>query len=284
MSRVVRREGYYPNKGDNEIVTKTKILINNKSILLMKYESSKRVNLYIGGHEKWCIHCELIKDGNTVKPLGFLIKLRYDMLCSLDNHFERGADTKQLTNVLIKYIYKNYPTVKELSFNDLSVRTCDDDSSVNLAVMTYLYEDKTWYEKNYDAYISPQSKKEFELAVERYNKAKEIPWEEMKEIIINREYLSKYISEEDWMQLYIDAPTWKDFFKQIVDAIKIDKFCIFVSGWLDMFMLKYFNNLKSYVFIIPIKDRSIIFKEEEYHRGGKKYTKKNNKKYSQDEK
>lgn len=268
-----KKPGDYPIKEEHQTIDKKTILIGTKKLLLSTYEKGRTINLYIGGHDKWCIHCDLSKDGNIVKSMGYLIKIRYDMLCSLDNNMSRGYDMKQMMMFLIQYIHNTYPTVKELSFNDLSVKTCDNSFQVSLATMTYLYSGKTWYEKNFGAYISPQSSSELKKVERRFEDFKQIPWSDMKEIIKGREHI-KEISEEEFEELYTKAKTWKEFFEPIYKQIEIADFCIFLSSWIDTFILKYFNNLQGFTYIIPIKDYKIIYESSEYKRGGRRFTKK----------
>ncbi len=277
----VKPYGYYPVI-DNTIITKTKIKIGaNKSFLIVSYESNRTINIYVGGPEKWCINCELIKDGNNIKSKGYLIKLRYDILCSLENIFVKGCDTKQLVGLLIQYINNKYPSVKELMFNDLSTRQCDNESDVNLAVMTYLYLEKTWYEKNFGAYIAEQSRKELERIISHYNESKETQWEEISTTLRNNEYSG--LSDDEIKGLYESTETWKEFFETIFKKIEIADFCMFISGWIDIFILKYFNNLQGLSYIIPIKDYGLNYIESGYNaKKGGRYTRKLTRKKSKD--
>ena len=171
------KSGEYPNrKDDDTIINKKEIHIGLSSLPLVEYNNKRTINIFIGGPEKWCIHCEIIKG----KPVGYLIKVRYDILCSLKHNFAKGKDTKQIINILIQYIYNNYPTVKELYFNDLSSKRCNNNYDINLAVMTYLYTGKTWYEKNFDAELAPHSKDSMNTYIKKYDEAKNIDWNEMK--------------------------------------------------------------------------------------------------------
>lgn len=279
----VKPIGYYPDKEEKTTLTKIKIQIgNSQSFLVVSYETSKSINIYIGGPEKWCINCEVIKDGSTIKYQGYLTKVRYDMLCSLEHSFAKGFDTKQIIYFLIQYIHNKYPNVKELIFNDASTKKCDNETDVNLAVMTYLYLEKTWYEKNFGAYLSDQSKPEFERILSRYNKSKIIPWDEMSITIKNNEYSG--LSDIELANLYNSTKTWKEFFETIYNKIEIADFCVFISSWIDNFILKYFNNLQGLTYLIPIKDYKLKFTESEYNpkKGGRRYTRKSTRKQSKD--
>lgn len=286
MSRqMVKKPGYYPDAKENERMTKKVIRIGMKqSFLLVTYESSRLIAIYVGGHDKWCIHCEIAKSDNMIKPKGYLIKVRYDMYCSLEHSFLKGKDTKELMYFLIQYIHNTYPEVKELSFNDLSTRSCDNDADVNLTVMTYLYSNNTWYGKNFGAYVDPSRSQEWNRIQTDYESIiyeKTVKWDTMKETIIND---SKHtgILDNEMEELYNKATSWKEFFEPIYHKMKIDKFCIFISSWIDGFIIKYFNTLQGLTYLMPIKDYNIVYTESEYKRGGKRFTKKSTRKRDRD--
>jgi hypothetical protein len=291
MARQQKRYGFYPNKTDDETLTKTKIKIGTKNILLATYEKERRINIYVGGHDKWCIYCELIKDNGIVKELGYLIQIRYDLLCSLDDNFTRGHDIKQLIRFLIQHIYNNYPMVKGLSFNDLSTKQCNNEIDVNLAVMTYLYSGKTWYQKNFDVIVSPQSIDNWNKNIEKLTNAKQLQWDEISNTIRLETLLSLtkskddtllFQNEDDVKILYDESKTWQDFFGEINKQIEIADFCDFISNWIVKFIAHYFSNLYDLTFILQIKDLDISYNQSEYQRGGKRFTRKATRKVFKD--
>lgn len=277
---MTKKPGDYPEKNESQIIRKTKIQLRNIYLLVSIYESDKSINIYIGGRKKWCIHCELIKTNNIVQPKGYLIKVRYDSLCSLDQPIQQGFDTKQLVYFLIQYIYDTYPTVKELAFNDLSVKSCDNDDEVSLAIMTYLYMGQTWYEKNFGAFISPEYSTELEWILTNYTNNKNIKWDIMKETIQNNSLTQ--MSDTELETLYIQSKTWIEFFKPIYEKIDIGDFCMFISPWISKFTVKYFNNLQGLQYMMPIKNYNVKYSLHEYNEqmGGKKTTRKIKRKYA----
>lgn len=268
------KPGNYPYKKEHETINKKEISIGKTSLLLVEYINEKTVNIYIGGPQKWCIHCEIIKDNDLFKSIGYLIKVRYDLLCSLTHNFAKGKDTKQIVNILIQYIYNNYGDVKELYFNDLSTKRCDNNYDINLAVMTYLYTNKTWYEKNFDAYLSPQSKDSMKKYINKYNEAKKLNWDTIKYTIDS--------TYPDIEKLYNEKTSWKDFFETIYNNLEIADFCNFISTWIDSFILKYFNNLQGLTYVMPIQDRNLKYTESIYLHSGGKFTRKNTRKLNID--
>ena len=279
MHPPIKRADEYPNPRDNEIVTKRVIRIGTtKSFLIVEYESSKTINIYVGGHIKWCINCNIIKRDNIIQSIGYLNQVRYDLQCSLEHSFLKGIDTKQIVYFLVQYIHNRYPEVKELLFSDLSIRQCDNYTYVNLAVMTYLYSEQTWYEKNFGAYIAPKEEEEYKRIKKEYEKVdkngrNKVDWEIIRNTIMHNKILTK-MSDSELEVLYNKSKTWKEFFEPIYNKIKIDKFCIFISIWLSTFINRYFNNLQGLKYMIPIKDNKIEYVESEYKTGGRRFTRK----------
>ncbi len=262
----IKKEGEYP-------ATKTQprreaIKLGHHTIILSIYETESNINIYLGGPKHWCIHCELSKENNKLKEEGFLIKIRYDMLCSVEESIGRGGDITKLLKLLLQIIHDRYPVVKYLLFNDLSTRRCDNTMNVNLAVMTYLYTEKTWYEKNFGASIAQQSKDALAAAQQRLAESKHLPWSSIKSTITNYHILP--YTEEALQTLYEDSKTWKEFFGQIEKHVGIKQFCIFISGWLDSFILKYFNNLMGMTYQMPIQEQDIEYTATEW-KGGARY-------------
>ena len=197
----VKREGDYPSG-----LTPTKrnaLKVDNHTIIQTIYEINSTIHIYLGGVKRWFIHSTIHKDNNKIKEEGFLVKIRYDMLCSVEEKIQAGGDIKYLLQLLIQYIHDTYPEVKYLLFNDLSTRRCDNEINVNLAVMTYLYSGKTWYEKNFDVTIANQSKVALDDIIIKLNKSKiNTSWSEVKDMIYN--YKELPFTEKELDALYTD--------------------------------------------------------------------------------
>ena len=271
----IKKEGEYPSglTPTNRNVLK----IDNHSIIQTIYETNSTIHIYLGGVKRWCIHSTIHKENNRIKEEGFLVKIRYDMLCSVEEKIQSGGDINKLLNLLIQYIHDTYPEVKYLSFSDLSTRRCNNGSNINLAVMTYMYSGKTWYEKNFGATIAKQSKNALDDIIIKWNKSKiQTPWSIIKDMIYNYKtlpftekeleelYDHKELSEQELVSIYKDVSvakitSWKGFFEPIFKKIGIAEFCIFVSPWLDSFISENFNNLMGLSYDMPIKPTNIKY-------------------------
>ena len=57
---------------------------------------------------------------------------------------------------------------------------------------------------------------------------------------------------------------WIDFFEPIFKRIGIAQFCIFISPWLDSFIIRYFNNLMGLTYQMPIKETGLKYTKTEF--------------------
>jgi hypothetical protein len=129
-----------------------------------------------------------------------------------------------------------------------------------------LYTEKTWYEKNFGAYVSPQSENTFKDIIVKFNTSKKtLSWDVIRATINNYKQLP--YTESEIEQMYQNTETWKDFFAPIQKKIDISGFCIFVSSWLESFILKYFNNLMGLTYRLPIKSTDIEYSKNIFKGG-----------------
>jgi hypothetical protein len=218
-----------------------KLQVGTKSLKLSVFETENVIHLYIGGPSLYCIYATIhteqslfVSHGIHDKSVGTLEQIYYNKSCSLEHNFVRGVDTNMIIKVLITYIKRTYKYVRTLQFNDASTRTCNNSIPVSLASMTYLYSGSTWYQKNFNAYLSDDYSSRFASLVQAYNERKlQYTWEMFRDLYAKGPLP---LSEDELTGLFSQAPTWQYFFASIVEQIGISEFCNFVSPWLTNFM------------------------------------------------
>lgn len=261
------------NPGTSEI--KQTVKIGTKSLLMTIRENSDSVNIYIGGHDLYCIYIYIMKDKSIYSSrfdtsIANLPGIEYNQNCSLEYNFRRGIDSTMILKFAITYVFNKYPHVKGISFNDASFRACDNGKQVSLAMMSYISTGQTWYEKNFGAYLTSESFTHFEPIKQKFQDAKAtLSWEIMKGIMDN----SFPIDESKMKELYESAKTWQEFFGPIKDAIDISGFCIFVEPWLNNFINETMDySILGLKYILPVKDYAVVYTLSEYQRGGRRFT------------
>ncbi len=262
-----KRNGDYPEKLQGESETQEVIRLGSLSLLLTKRESTRAVSLFLGGPLKWCIYCELPKDASgAIKETGYLNKVRFDVLCSMEHSFAKGQDTKQLIRLLSQILSERYSTVKMLSFNDTSTKACDNRTDVSLAFMTFLYLEQTWYEKNFGAIVAPQSVNAVEALKRSFQELKEQPWETFWEYA----YKGAPLSESVLKGMYERASSWKEFYEPIVDQIGIAEFCTWISHWSARYMLDNNIHFSTFTYWLPVRSYGLTLQKADLRRDSRR--------------
>jgi hypothetical protein len=264
-----------------KIIIKTliKTKLRTKTMIITTFECNTSITINIGNREIYCIDCTLLKNTNTgIYDTGTLTKARWDIDCSIGDPFEKGDDSIMIIKLLLTYIKDKYPSVKQLLFTDMSTKTCDDGSSVNLAAMKIFTDGKTWYESHFDVIMDENYK-------ELYNSMKKTATEKKETITFNTftGYLNinnipNQISINTMKTEYENSKTWQEFFSYIRNKLGISQYCIWLSnnGWFDNFtriVLKF--NTMSLEFIFEPKQYDISYTVINNIGGNYRTTKKN---------
>lgn len=269
-----------------------KIQVGAKSLKMSVFETENVIHLYIGGPTLYCIYATIhtekslfVKHGIHNKSVGTLEQIYYNKSCSLEHNFVRGIDTNMIIQVLITYIKQKYSYVRTLQFNDASTRTCDNTLPVSLASMTYIYTGSTWYQKNYNAYLSSNNSDKLRLLEDAYNERKlQFTWEMFRDLYAKG---NLPLPESDMKIAFTHSNTWQDFFAYIQTKIGISEFCNFVAPWLTNFMRQV---MKHDIILFPYNFNLDDFKSVKLHitpytntGGRRKFTRKAQRKVPQHE-
>jgi hypothetical protein len=262
-TRKAKRQGLIEPPRDVITTKKEKIIFEGtieekytkKTMIITTYETINTITIYIGNYDIYCMDVQLLKDSisGTVNT-GYLTKVRWDSVCSIDEPFKNGIDTIIMIKALILYINDNYSNVKYLLFNDKSTRICDDGNSVSLAAMKFLTDGKTWYEDHFDISIDDNNKYIYDKIKKNTTSIKNQLSFDTFSMYSNIKYLN--ISDEILKESYNNSHTWQVFFSFIRDKIGISKLCIWLSknNWFDIFINTILRmNLSSIQFMLDIK-------------------------------
>lgn len=223
----------------------------------------------------YCLHASIQKKDSSFGRIfdiskGNLHKIQFNIQCSLENNFTRGHDTNQILKFILTQIKDKFPWIKNLMFNDASERTCDNGEIISLATLSYLTTGKTWYEKNFGAFLEPSAQKEFKQKEAKFQEQKQkLSWEMMKESIQG----NLPLPEEDMKQLQEESKTWQDFFGGLRDKAGIAEVCEFLSPWVSDFIHQFFEyEFMKTKYVMPVVSYPIQQTITEQQRGGKRLT------------
>jgi hypothetical protein len=221
-------------------------LKDGTQFLITTHKSDKTINVYIGGPHAYCIQGQINRktkiksDNNRMDDLfpphvAHIHNVYNDNICAANRRFKRGSDTRNIFHLMLTLIKRFAPYVSEIRFTDKSTRECDNGIHVNLAVMHYLQDGRTWYETHFNAKMNPRDKDELQKAEETLESHK-ISWEILNDHFITTNQLP--LSESEMEELYNSAKSTLAFFRALYKEIGIAQFCVFISPWIHLLMDK----------------------------------------------
>lgn len=224
------------------------------------------------GEKKTCVdiyvmYPEFKKEIPSINyKLAKLTTTHYNEKCSVDEKLERGEGTQHMINTAMYFVSRMCPFIEGFDINDVSTRQCDNDTTITLSYFSITNYGKTWYEKNFKAYIADGIKrKKYENIISELLQ-KELPsWD-----VFNALFLRNVNNEikDKLNKLFDISKTYKSLFKNI-HSEGISKACIYLQPWIENVMLS--TDLRNYVmytqWIIPvesIKQVSLINYKKEF--------------------
>jgi hypothetical protein len=241
-----------------------KIKINTSQItkdgINIIYSRYFNIGTYISetGEKKTCVdiyvmYPELKKEmPHTNYKIAKLTTTHYNEKCSVDEKLERGEGTQHMINTAMYFVSRMCPFIEGFEINDLSTRQCDNDTTIILSYFSITKYGKTWYEKNFKAFIVDDIKyKKYESIVSELLSSKLPDWDVFNAIFLGK--INKDIKDVI-KKIYEDSTTYRSLFKNI-HSEGISKACIYLQPWIEKLMLT--TDLRNYVmytqWLIPVE-------------------------------
>jgi hypothetical protein len=166
-----------------------------------------------------------------------------------DHVWEKHSLSKEILDKAVYCIKKDFPYIKHLTLTDDSQMMCHVEPLDTFDLLYYyvaLYK-KTWYEQSWNAYFLPRERFiEYKCEVERYasNETKQLyTWEFLETLILNKgtsqAYESLKANQEQYKNLFKNAHTLPDFFKEMAHTIPRKDKCAMFRGWLPLIIEKF---------------------------------------------
>lgn len=180
-----------------------------------------------------------------------------------DETFEKYSFGKELLNMILDILKKDFKYIRHLELSDDSHIPCNRELLDEVDLLTYsiAHYGKTWYEQNYNAYLVPKEKMEtYRTQVANYMS------EEFKAKYDWNTFLNTHVGEctEDaytmikakyyeWEDLFNKTKTFPEFFLAIRNQIPRQKKCMFYRDWLQRFIYSCIRIEREWVIDIPKK-------------------------------
>jgi hypothetical protein len=193
---------------------------------------------------------EYLKNNQRYKKYEFsakLIKIEALQECVLNDittdYFNQHSFGKEMLDAVVYFINCQFPQIKTVSFDDMSNIHCTRNSKDILDLISYsvaLYK-KTWYEEKLNAYFEPKELFEtYRKQVEAYasKETKDAMYfEDFVELIRKKGRIMAIdmVLENtlEYKQLFENAQTLPDFFRELSKRVPREMKCNFFSGWLN---------------------------------------------------
>lgn len=254
-------------------ITTSQITKNNVNIVYSRYIN---IGSYISNtnEKKTCVdiyvmYPELKKEISSINyKIAKLITTHYNEKCSINEKLERGEGTQHMINTAMYFVHRMCPFIEGFDINDTfvglqsldlaeskgdaSTRKCDNDTTIILSYFSITNYGKTWYEKNFKAYILDKNKRtKYENILSELLSRKLPEWSVFSALFLRN--VDNDI-QNILKNIYEISSTYKDFFKNIHNK-GISKACIYLQPWIENLMLT--TDLRNYVmftqWLIPIE-------------------------------
>lgn len=189
-----------------------------------------------------------------------LITTHYNEKCSTDEKLKRGEGTQHMINTAMYFISRMCPFIEGFEINDMSRRECDNNTTIVLSYFSITKHRKTWYEKNFEAYIEDTRKhnnkeqSKMEIYKEKVNTlmSQTLPDWEVFEVLYLRN--TKQEIQNEIETVFNKSATYGELFKNI-HKLGISKACVYLQPWIDILMLSsgLTNDISYTQWIIPIQ-------------------------------
>jgi hypothetical protein len=237
-------------------ITTSQITRNGTNIVFNRYFN---IGAYVtnSGEKKTCVdiyvmYPEMKKEIQSVNyKIAKLITTHYNEKCSIDKKLERGEGTKHMINTAMYFVYKMCPFIDGFDINDASTRDCENNTTIVLSYFSITSIGKTWYEKNFKAYIADTAKRnKYHNTVEKLL-AQQLPSWDVFEAMFLRGIDNEIIATIK--NIYSESNTYQTLFKNIHN-LGINKACVYLQPWIEKLMLT--TDLRNYIlytqWVIPI--------------------------------
>lgn len=205
-----------------------------------------------------------------------LITTHHDERCSVDEKLQRGEGTQHMIHTALSFVYRMCNFIEGFEINDASTRLCNNSTTITLSYFSITNYGKTWYERNFNAFIpieyvkssqygerkntTTKNRNDKKNGIDKMKKYKDAVNNLMMQKLSDWElftilFLRKTSNEirSVLKELYDKSSTYGEFFKQI-HSKGVGEACIYLQPWIDQLMLS--TDLANYVlhtrWVIPI--------------------------------
>jgi hypothetical protein len=195
--------------------------------------------LSIGGKKSGCVNVSVNTSESLAVQRGFhkvdiatIPILGWDIQCAVDKYLPKGVGTVHMIRSILSESVRLYPHVNKYTFTDTSHLQCDNGNEISLLALSVVKHKKTWYERNFHAYIvDGELRKKYHAGLQMLDDpALKVPFYTFTII------LQSYKFSKEFQNIYEESSTYSDIFRQIEEIEGDRGLCNSIVGWIRMFI------------------------------------------------
>lgn len=233
-------------------IIKSKISNYVKYYYVNVYETEHEYNILIGGLKIKCINIIINKKNN----IAILELVQHHLKCSLFSDLKKGDEVIDLLKNSLLFVISKYPEIKYFELIDNSFILCKNKKRISLPDLTFVKYNKTWYEQNFEAIPSKNSKDDIIMIKERIIKKLDKKLKMNYDDFINKYYVDPIFQKNNIINIIKNSYNKNMIFKDFLDKLK-EYDCIFYEKIFNDFIGTLLQGTKWIISIKTVKTYNI---------------------------
>ena len=235
-------------------ITQQRVTIGDKTMTISEYHTERYTTIYIGSPTVYFVKIRLIKHTHdtclTHTSYGTLKNIRWNGERQGTDPFEDEDDTFMMIHIIMTYVRRAYPEVKDVTYVDLSSKDYEQYAVLSLPAIKLFTEGPSWYESRLPMRMDPHMEDTYHIIMDRTDRQKrDVTW---KEFIFCTGYHHTILGMDQIKETYESCQTWQEFFRYLRSQLDTEAFvsCLSSKSWFDEFILKRMQfNLRGVQFV-----------------------------------
>jgi hypothetical protein len=182
------------------------------------YETEHEYNILIGWLKIKCINIIINKKNN----IAILELVQYHLKYSLFSDLKKGDEIIDLVKNSLLFVISKYPEIKYFELIDNSFILCKNKKRISLPDLTFVKYNKTWYEQNFEAIPSKNSKDDIIMIKERIIKKLDKKLNMNYDDFINKYYVDPIFQKNNIINIIKNSYNKNMIFKDFLDKLQMN--------------------------------------------------------------
>jgi len=215
-------------------------------------ETEYEYNILVGGLKIKCTNIIINKKNN----IAILELVQHHVKCSLFSDLKKGDEVIDLLKNSLLFVISKYPNIKYFELIDNSFILCKNKKRISLPDLTFVKYNKTWYEQNFEATPSKNSKDDIIMIKERIIQKLDGKMNMNYDDFINKYYVDPIFQKNNIYNIIKKSYNKNMIFKDFLDKLQ-EYDCIFYEKIFNDFIGNLLLGTKWIISIKTVKTYNI---------------------------